>query len=182
MYTVKIIISFLLIPTLYLHGQQIVISGVDGNRDLQWSDFTGVVDKTSSYSANTHWNITYRYSGVRFENDKAALQGLIFKLELDRDKSWIKHESESAFLLKHEQGHFDIARLCLLEMKQSFDTAAFYKADYKTKPQTLFNAILAKYNALSETYDAETNHSKKQDIQKQWDLRLSRLLASAAGQ
>lgn len=168
--------------TLYLQSQQIFISGAQGNRDLKWSDFTGPVDKSSPHSAHIHWNINYWYNSVRFQNDAAHLQGMSFRLDLDPDKSWVRHEHESALLLKHEQGHFDIARLCLRELKQTFDTAAFYKADFKTKVPAVFNDVLAKYNALSAKYDAETNHSKNHEVQKQWDLLLSTKLATSTNQ
>ena len=158
-------------------SQEIIISGEKGNRPLTWNDFAGKPDKQSTYEANTYWNINYGIKGIQFKGDTALFTGLTMKLELNSKQSWVKKESETDYLLKHEQGHFDIGRLCLAAINQAFTNGVFLKKDYQTKPSAIFSDTLEKYHEMGALYDKETDHSKNKEEQKRWDVLIDKLLS-----
>lgn len=149
--------------------QDVVINGVNKNRLLTWDDFTGKPDKTSSHAANTYWNISNSFGRITFKGDTAVINGFSCKLELNEKFSWVKKEKQTPTLLKHEQGHFDIGLLCQLEIIKQFNSTVFLKTGFQSKIQTLFSAIMEKYRLLGIKYDEETNHSKNQELQDNWN-------------
>lgn len=60
----KTFIVLLLIATQTASAQKVIINGAEGNRPLQWNDFTGKVDKSSLFFAFTSWKSNFKF-GVR---------------------------------------------------------------------------------------------------------------------
>jgi len=150
-------------------AQEVLINGKPGQRLLVWSDFAGTPDETSQYFANTYWNLNYKYSGVHTNADTVSLSGLERTLQFVADKSWLKEGKGTDDLLKHEQGHFDIGKLCQLEILAEVKKTVFYKDDFKSKLKTIFNSALEKYKALGRKYDEETEHSINKQKQEEWN-------------
>jgi hypothetical protein len=152
-----------------LSAQKILIGALEGNRPLQWTDFKGSPDNSSPYFAYTAWKTNVKFSGVQFEGDKAIINGFEMSVEFDANKSWVKTGKETVDLLKHEQGHFDVGVLYMQEVLKTIAAASFTRAGYKEEFQKIIKDIHLKYVAMSEKYDAETNHSIKRDVQEKWN-------------
>src|SRR5688572_7983134 len=150
-------------------AQKIMVNGSEGNRPLQWTDFTGTPDNSSPYLAHTAWKTNVKYSGVTFEGERAILQGFEMTLEFDPKTSWVKKGKESAELLKHEQGHFDVGVLYMREAVQTIAGTAFSRANYKEEFQKIIKDLHQKYVGLGRQYDTETNHSIKKEEQEKWN-------------
>ena len=150
-------------------SQDVIINGVNKNRPLTWVDFKGEPDKGSSYDANTYWTITYNIKGISFREDTANISGFSIILSMQEKLSWSKPEKQTNILLKHEQGHFDLALICQREIMRQINGTIFFKADFKEKIPTIFSTILKKYQLLESKYDEETNHSKNQAAQDTWN-------------
>ena len=169
----KKILFVFLITFLYNNqgfAQDIFISGQTGKMILTWDDFLGKPDKTSTHDAFTNWNVSYSFGGTKLKGDTIFFTLLKVKLEFNGKESWIKREKSTNELLMHEQGHFDIGRLCSLELQKTFNTTIFLKSNFQTKPQLLFDSILKKYNQMGLDYDKETDHSKNKAEQLRWNL------------
>ena len=150
-------------------AQEVLINGKTGERLLVWNDFTGTPDAASSYFAYTYWNLNYRYTGVKMDADTVSLKGLQMTLQFDGSRSWVNQPKSTDELLKHEQGHFDLGRLCQLEILAIVKTTVFYKADFKSQLKTIFTNTVDKYKALGRKYDEETNHSINKQKQEEWN-------------
>lgn len=173
----KTIFVFLfLVITAAASAQKVIISGIEGNRLLQWNDFTGTPDNSNPYFALTFWNINYKFSGVQFDGDKALLNGFEITLQLNPKESWIKKGKESDELLKHEQGHFDVGVICMKELLKKMAAASFTRTGYQQEIQKLTSETIKKYLDMGKQYDNETNHSIKKDEQKKWNEFFSREL------
>lgn len=149
--------------------QEIIIRGENTTRLLVWDDFSGNPDKNSSYEANTYWRLNYSFKNFTQAGDTVKLLGVTVKLELDGKQSWKKKGAETASLLRHEQGHFDIGIICQQEMIQQFNSTVFFKNDFVNKLNAIFKTTMEKYHAMGVKYDEETDHSKNQESQKKWD-------------
>jgi hypothetical protein len=169
MRTVVSFVAFIFFSLGNGHAQQVTISGKVGNRPLAWSDFTGKPDQSSLYYANTFWNISYGYSDEDFKGNNVTIKDLAVNLQFVNDKSWKKEDKISGALLKHEQGHFDIAKLCQLEIISLVKNASLHKDDYRAQIKDIFRESLQKYTALEDRYDAETAHSMNKDKQEEWN-------------
>ncbi|MEO5941926.1 MAG: hypothetical protein ABIP30_03110 [Ferruginibacter sp.] len=169
MKTLLSLVAFIFLNLVNIRAQQITIGGKVGNRPLVWSDFTGTPDQSSLYYANTFWNINYGYSDEDFKGNNVTIKDLAVNLQFVNDKSWKKEDKVSDALLKHEQGHFDIAILCQLEIISLVKNASLHKDDYKAQIKNIFRGSLQKYTALEDKYDVETSHSMNKDQQEEWN-------------
>lgn len=153
----------------FCFAQDVIIGGVNKNRPLIWDDFRGQPDNGSAYDANTFWNITYNINGISFKGDTAKITRFSVILKLEESLSWSKPEKQTAVLLKHEQGHFDIGLICQQEIISLLNNTVLFKTNFKDKIPAIFSSTLQKYRLLQEKYDAETDHSKNQAAQDSWN-------------
>ena len=170
----------LLLPFLIVlsaRSQEITISGSKTARPLEWSDFKGQPDASSPYFANTRWNIGYTMPNIKVGADSVPLTGFVVKLELDSKGSWVKSGKQTAGLLKHEQGHFDIGRLCQMELVSVLNKTYVIPAQLSTKVGGIFNTIMNKYHNMGIQYDKETDHNLNAEAQEKWNRFLAAELA-----
>jgi hypothetical protein len=150
-------------------SQEVIISGVSGNRPLIWDDFKGVPDNGSTYDASTFWDITYNIKGISFKGDTAKINKFSVILKMNETFSWSKPAKQTNLLLKHEQGHFDLALICQREIIEQLNNAILLKTDFKDKIPAIFSSTLEKYHLLEKKYDEETDHSNNQAAQDRWN-------------
>ena len=84
-----------------------------------------------------------------------------------------KKEKRSDTLLQHEEGHFTLGKLLVLELNARMRSAIFLKRDYQLKINSIVKEVSDKYRALSILYDKETNHSKNRPEQWKWNTFLA---------
>lgn len=166
LHAMKLLLFFLMNVSI-LHAQQTFIGGKEGARPLQWSDFSGKPDKSAPYDAYTYWNIRSKMNPVPFHGDTAVVTGTVW-VELG-EKSWLKEGRGTEELLRHEQGHFNIGRLCMLEIAEKIKTTYFSRSDYGGKLTALFRETIEKYRTLELKYDADTRHSANKEEQGKWN-------------
>lgn len=161
------LISLLLFTSFISHAQEIIINGEKTNRGLLWSDFSGKVDKSSSFYAETFWNMSYTFKDVKMNADTISYK-FIVTLELG-NRSWSITEKQTAELLKHEQGHFDIARICMNEIITSVAKARYRYRDFSDNIKSMFRDIMQKYKDMEKQYDDDSDHSKNKPEQERWN-------------
>ena len=155
-------------------SQKITINGEPGSPKLTWDDFKGKPDKSSPYFAYTYWDIFYSWAEVKFSGDTVKWDVKI-TLDLAKDRTWKKKDNISDTLLKHEQGHFDIGRMCAKEAQEKVRATVFLKnTDYKEKLRQVVTGVVMKYKYMNEQYDEETKHSANRVQQWKWDDLLTK--------
>lgn len=145
---------------------------------LTAADFRGVPQTNSIQVAYTHCSITYTYD-ARPAHGYYMLRFHV-KLLMDRDLSWMDRKRISspemmAEILKHEQGHYNIAYLEQQELLRTVSHTVFH-ADYQREAQYIFDRISSKYKQLNAEYDDDTQHSANRAEQRKWDARLAKAL------
>lgn len=145
-----------------------------GDRDVKWSDFIGTADESSKFDAYTYWVASYFFPSAKFENGSAFVTAKV-SLFL-RSDSWVKSNKKSVRLLKHEQGHFRIGRICAREIETTINTTAFSTDNYHREIDAIYWKIIRKYKEIDKLYDQETDHYKNQAEQSRWNKKLDDLL------
>ncbi|CAN5872456.1 hypothetical protein BH11BAC4_BH11BAC4_05740 [soil metagenome] len=170
----RFFIGFILITCLSLNStsQKVMIKGKEGERLLAWNDFNGTADANARHAALTAWTVHYSYTGVDLESTRVSFKELEVTLQLDNDRSWVKEGKGTVYLLKHEQGHFDIGRLCQLEILANVKSTNFDKAGFRSQMKSIFKNAMEKYKSLGSKYDEETNHSINKEKQEEWNAFL----------
>ena len=156
-----------------VYSQKVVIHGKEGDRPLTWDDFKGKPDFDSPYGAYTFTAFQSKGKSFTYRGDTVVWDGPPeYWVELGKD-SWVKKEKRSDTLLQHEEGHFTLGKLLVLELNARMRSAIFLKRDYQLKINSIVKEVSDKYRALSILYDKETNHSKNRPEQWKWNTFLA---------
>ncbi len=152
-----------LFVTMLLPGDNNLIDWSESRR-LTWNDFTGRPDPLSPDAALTSNSIH-----ADFGYDTRGLKHSI-TCQFDKTKSWVK--IKNAYILNHEQGHFDLAESYARELhKELLD----YQFDSRTVDKDLnriYSKVLGELVRAQQQYDSESNHSLDTAKQREWDAKI----------
>jgi hypothetical protein len=142
----------------------------DEDNDLEWVDFDGLAERYSDHGAYsfTGFMTEYRYSNGKHY----ALVRTYFDQELSWTKTWTN------LLLRHEQGHFDIAEITAREFRAEVQQ----RMENRNMNATIFDSLRAeaikKLNERQKEYDYSTDYSLDFQAQEKWDHKIEQRLQS----
>lgn len=174
--TIKLFRAACICMALFVVGYK---ASAQGFRQLTVDDFR------SAPLANGRGVVAYTNCSINFSY-QATLSNNIYRLNfnviltMNRDKSWIDRsrvfsQSLMTEILKHEQGHYNIAYLEQQEVIRAM-TRARFTANYKAEAMAIFNRIDVKYKQLNLDYDEDTEHSQNKQQQHSWDVYFNKRL------
>lgn len=137
---------------------------------LTWDDFKGAPDQNSKFSAITKCGYGYEFS------TKKDSISIVTTCYFKKKSSWVKENTKTKALLKHEQCHFDLAELNARKFRK---LVASYQFKAKTAGETiesLFNKSYSEYSKIQEVYDKETNISRSVVKQSEWEKKIAKEL------
>ncbi len=139
---------------------------------LEWNDFKCDVPQNVKFDAYTHCKLKYEFDQV-----KGREMVLITKASFMPDRSWSKEGNRSAYILLHEQRHFDIYEgFRRILLKRIVEEKALERADFAQKIQSIFKKTFSELLEFQEMYDKETAHSQNIEQQKVWNDRILEML------
>jgi hypothetical protein len=148
-------------------------------RQLTISDFRGTPRPSAGSIAYTNCTIDFHYHAVGEDGNYQLTFDV--RVVMEREKSWIDKRRVTSDrmlteVLKHEQGHYNIA---FMEQQEILREAARtrFTSNYKAQASGLFNRIHAKYEHLNANYDEDTQHMLDATQQHSWDVYFQRRLA-----
>lgn len=141
-------------------------------RPVTWDDFKGRAPGSTPYVALTYSAINFAYSG----------EGNYLDLEIhtifDPKQSW-KKKGVNDFILKHEQGHFDITEIYARFFRKEIQKHKFKKLDsIDEEMQKIFYRNFDACGKFQDKYDKETDHSKIEKEQLRWNDEIATILDS----
>jgi hypothetical protein len=137
-------------------------------RQLTWSDYKAKPDPSSDAAASTT-----TYLGIEYKMDE---KGFAWKIQcrFSITRSWGR--SKTDFILKHEQGHFDIAEIFARKLNKQMSEYQFNKTTYKTDLKSIYDGITTEKEEFQDLYDSETDHSRKKEQQIEWLKKIEKML------
>lgn len=167
-----------LIYTLILLTGHSVCVWAQGGATLEWGspitfgDFESKPVEADTAAANISVTIVLGYSSGR-DGD------LTFRVfaAMDKDQSWIKEEYRNDEILKHEQGHFDIAHIFARKLGASLMGKRYTRNDV-AKLSDVYDRYLVMMNDLQTKYDRETRGGLNPVAQSKWRMFIRRELAA----
>ena len=146
-------------------------------RKLSTRDFTGT-PPNDGFAAYTYCYVSYSYQPTKRNGN----YNIDFNVQLlmNPAKSWIRYAqvdnpNDLQDVLKHEQGHYNIAYLMRNELYSVFSRHR-YTSNYQAEIVSLFREVDARYHKLNIDYETETQHMANIHNQQKWDLWFSRQL------
>jgi hypothetical protein len=149
-------------------------------KKLASSDFRGIPQTASGDIAFTNCSISYAYK-AHSEGDYYKLDFSILLL-VDHERSWIDRNQVNTAdkmteILKHEQGHYNLAYLEQQELLRTVSHTVF-RANFQSVADAIFKRIDAKYQQLNLDYDNDTANSTNVVQQHSWNAYFDRVLGS----
>jgi hypothetical protein len=137
-------------------------------RKLTWSDYKAKPNPNSDAAASTtsYLGISYNISSRDFS----------YKIEskFSKTRSWGLHKT--AYILSHEQGHFDIAEIFARKLHKKMSEYRFDRKSYEKDLRKIYQEILDEKEETQNKYDKETNHSINKEKQAEWLLKIAEML------
>jgi len=130
------------------------------NRKLTWEDFKAAPLKIGNTAAMTTTHLGFSYT---------IKNGIItYKVEcrFEKNKSWglVKND----WVLKHEQGHFDIAEIFARNLNKSINEYQFNKSSFQKDLDAIYKSVVAEKEKYQQQYDDETDYSRIKVKQEEW--------------
>ncbi len=145
-----------------------------GDRRLSWDDFKGIPSGGGFTGATTYSTIKATPKVEGYFNSRVAVE---VKAVFRCDKSWAKEKAkESAYLLNHEQRHFDIAEMYARKIKQALAPYRITPRNYDQIKAEVIEQLFQEYVDYDKAYDHETVHGLKAGVQREWDERIDEAL------
>ncbi len=135
---------------------------------LTWNDYKADPDRESGAAATTT-----TYLGINYNISSNSFSYKIYS-RFSKDRSWGLHKT--AYILSHEQGHFDIAEIFARKLNKRMSEYHFNKRTYDKDLSGIYNEIVDEKEAMQNEYDDETNHSINKPKQEEWLKKISMML------
>lgn len=144
---------------------------------LTWKDFKGQPVNNAAEAAMTASSMEFSYNT---KNTQIFWQVNVKFFPL---LSWSNKSKESAYILLHEQLHFNITELYARMLRKQLTENVFSTKDL-AKLKAINKSILQQWQNEQDRYDRETNHSMNEVQQAAWNksiqMRLDALKAFAS--
>lgn len=141
---------------------------------LNWKDFTAQPDLEDEAAAITNAGFGFRMA-FHSEGD-AAILNVSVSCNFSKNDSWVKDDRRTAYILNHEQHHFDIAYIQAMLFVQNLKTATYTSKNFNTVIKKLYTDAQQSLVAMQTAYDTETKHSMLSEVQGSWNKKIDNQL------
>lgn len=102
------------------------------------------------------------------------LNGAVISIRgsFNRSNSWVKDDCKNAYILNHEQRHFDITEIYARKFRKELGETPMTFKNFNATFTALYAKIVAEHNSYQDLYDNESNHSIDEAKQIAWDNRI----------
>ena len=137
------------------------------HRKLNWDDFTMTSPSNTRDAALTTTFVGFSFSKSR--ND------ITFEIEckFQKSRSWGRVKTD--YILKHEQGHFDIAEIFARKLNKEI-TEFLAKSKQHEELNKIYTRVMNEKHDMQQEYDDETNHSINKGKQTEWNDKIEEML------
>jgi hypothetical protein len=127
---------------------------------LTWSDYTGSPEQGTDAAAITSTSIAFEY------HVKNNIPTYRISCNFSKERSWGKYRSD--YILKHEQGHFDITEIYARKLARSLNEYRFNPRNFQEDLNKIYTTVMKEKEDFQEAYDEGTDYSRKKISQYEW--------------
>jgi Bacterial protein of unknown function (DUF922) len=137
------------------------------DKKLSWDDF-----KMVSPSGTRDAALTTTYVGFSFSKSRDQIDFDI-ECKFQKSRSWGRLKND--YILKHEQGHFDIAEIFARKLNKEI-SLFLAKSKQHEELNKIYTKVMNEKRDMQQQYDDETNHSINKRQQAEWDNKIEEML------
>ena len=143
----------------------------DETRKLTWDDFKAPPQKIGNTAAMTTTHLGFSY------NVKNGTVTYVIDCRFEKNRSWglIKND----WILKHEQGHFDIAEIFARRLNEKVNAYEFNRTTFQKDLDNIYKSVVGEKEQFQQQYDDETDYSRNKAKQEEWLKKIETVLNSS---
>ncbi len=135
---------------------------------LLWENFKGQVPaENSNIAAITMSGFGYTASS-NSSGGKAELKIKVYCF-FNKKRSWVRPLKKTAYILNHEQHHFDISYIAACIFIDRIKKSVLTIKDYNTLLPRIYDECVTSMDSMQEEYDGETRNGRETAIQEKWN-------------
>lgn len=149
-------------------------------QSLSWDDFKAkpVTNSDAAALSNAGFGIKLAFHRL---GDASELM-ISVNCNFSKNNSWVKEGNKTAYILNHEQKHFDIAYISTLLFIKKLQNASLTNANYVSVIEKIYNESVLIMAKMQDEYDSETSHSRVPEKQAEWNEKINKQLSLYAKQ
>ncbi len=142
---------------------------------LTWDNFTGKPPVTGNEAALTSSGFGFG-AGMKYKEGKGTLNITVYCFFL-KDRSWVKKNRKTDYILNHEQHHFDISYLAMARFISNLQKINFTMDNYSAKLNAAYDESYDYMTSLQDDYDGQTKNGQLKDKQAEWVIKIDKMIA-----
>ena len=146
----------------------------DKKRKLTWADFLGTPNLPDPVAAITASGFGYS-TKISTSNNKGTIAIDIY-CNFSKLNSWVKKDKNTAYILKHEQHHFDVTYLAAIQFINNVKTAKLTVNNTTYLLADLYKQSCDYMNNLQNEYDTQTKNGQIKNKQAEWNAYFEKRL------
>lgn len=153
------------------------------DRLITWAEFTTVFSRPSGVNedAKITADSTVRYR-IRRRGNAISIVDARVTIVTTTVESWVVSNKKTDWLLKHEQGHYDITALGTRALYNELPTlTADSTRELEVKKTALTQKYQNKIDTCNSKYDNLTNHGLNNAVQDTWNLQIATAKTNISG-
>ena len=140
----------------------------DPESKLLWEDFKGKVPAvTGRIAAITMSGFGYTAS-VASSGGKGEITIKVYCF-FNKNRSWVKPGKITAYILNHEQHHFDISYIAAGIFVDKIQSAVITSKNYNTLLTRIYDECIDAMNKMQDAYDGQTRNGQETTLQEKWN-------------
>lgn len=138
------------------------------NKKLLWNNFTGTApNDNSNVAALTYSGFGYNAS-IKTINGKGELNINVY-CYFTKNRSWVKPGKNTAYILDHEQHHFDVTYIAAVIFMDKLQNAKFTPGNYNEVLARIYQENGDLMNKMQNDYDGQTKNGQIKSEQARWN-------------
>jgi hypothetical protein len=138
------------------------------NKKLVWADFKGTPGPSSVVAAITSSGFGYK-AGMKSTNGKGEINVSVY-CYFSKPNSWVRKGKTTAYILNHEQHHFDATYICTKRFIEKIRNSNLTTTNMNNVLAMLYKECSTEMRKMQADYDGETMNGQLKDKQEKWNL------------
>ena len=143
-------------------------------KNLLWPDFKGAPNTGGNVAAITMSGFGYKAS-IKNNGNNGQLNIGVY-CYFNKEKSWVKPDKKTAYILNHEQHHFDISFIAATIFTAKLKNTVITASNCTAQLQRIYKECCDLMNKMQDDYDGQTKNGQVKDVQQQWNGYLDKKL------
>jgi hypothetical protein len=148
-------------------ARQVDVIYYNPNKKLVWSDFKGKPGPPSVVAAITSAGFGYN-AGMKSSNGKGEINVSVY-CYFSKPNSWVRKGKTTAYILNHEQHHFDATYICTKRFIEKIRKANLTTTNMNDVLAKLYKECSTEMRKMQADYDGETMNGQLKDKQEKWN-------------